>query len=301
MTIDINQLKKQSSQLPLDDIIKMVENMITQVGGYQTSSWSNLVVPGLYRGRNHNHLEGNVKEGELNIFKDESEFWNPPAEALTQYGRCNDIGESLLYCSNSWETSILETRPIAGSFISVSIYQLKQNPYNPKDLLGSRVMPIGIQYLSKLDSLKKHFKDVDTSNRESRFYELDNFLDELFHYEVDDENNHIYKLSIAVTRCMMKNILTDSGATLLRHGMMYPSIIRNKQSYNFIFRPLHARTIYKLHQVQTFKVLENTSNKVVLQLMRNGYTVGIKLHPLDYFDMVWMDVSKAEVIDEIIK
>lgn len=299
--IDINKLREQSIQVSLDEIIKLVENLITQVGGYQTSSWSNLVVPGLYRGRNHNHLQGNIKDGELKIFNDESEFWNPPVKALTQYGRCNDIGESLLYCSNSWETSILETRPIVGSFISVSIYKLKQNSFNPNTPFGSRVIPVGIQYLSKIDNLKKHFKGVDASNRNPKFYELDSFLDELFHCDVDDDNNHAYKLSVAVTRCMMKNILTSSGAILLRHAMMYPSIIRNKQSYNFVFRPIHARTIYKLYQVQTFKVLENTSDKVVLQLMRNGYTVGIKPHPLDYFSMVWMDVSKANLIDEIIK
>lgn len=103
-----------------------------------------------------------------------------------------------------------------GSYISVSIYNAKENPANPSELLGSRIIPLGIQYLSKIDSLKKNdmFKDYDFVNRKAEFFELDNFLDELFHKEVDENEKHLYKLSVAVTKCMMKNILTDSGATL---------------------------------------------------------------------------------------
>lgn len=299
--MNFEELQELSKSLSLDELTKIVERTITSVGGYQISSWTNLIVPRLYRGRNHNYVEGNVKNNELHKFTNECEFWNPPVATLQERGRCNDIGESLLYVSNNWETAILETRPIKGNYISVSIYNAKENPANPNELLGSRIIPIGIQYLSKIDSLKNNdmFKDYDFANRKAEFFELDNFLDELFHKEVGEDEKHLYKLSVAVTKCMMNNILTDSGATLQRHGMMYPSIVHNKHSYNFIIRPIHARTIYKLFQVQTFKVIESSDSKIVLQLMRDGMTTGTKNHPLEFFEMTWFDVSSAAVFDEI--
>ena len=98
---------------------------------------------------------------------------------------------------------------------------------------------------------------------------------------------------------MMKNLF-DGEVERQMHGMIYSSMVRNKTDFNIVLRPIHARTIYKLYQVQTFKILETTDSLIKLQLMRNGYTTGQKHHPLDFFEMTWSSVDDV-IIDEISK
>lgn len=292
------ELINLSKEKPFDEVLKIVEQKITSVPYYQISIWENFTAPVLYRARKHNHFKGNTRDNVLNQFESESEFWNTPTE-FCPLGRCQTKGESLLYCSTSWETAISEVRPNNGDFISVSIYQARHLPDNPNKFLGSRIVPIGVQYLSQIERLKHMFKDYNFEERNSEFYELDTFLDNLFHANVNEEEQYIYNLSTAVTRCMMKNLF-DGEVERQMHGMIYSSMVRNKTDFNIVLRPIHARTIYKLYQVQTFKILETTDSLIKLQLMRNGYTTGQKHHPLDFFEMTWSSVDDV-IIDEISK
>ena len=172
--------------LKTTELTKIVERKITSIGGYQTSFWPNFKVSGFYRTRNHNQLKGNLRKGVFQEFSHEGEFWNPPAK-FTPIGRCNDVGESLLYCSTSWETAIIESRPKVGDFISVTSFNLKEIDKFP-DTAGSRINPIGIQYLSQIQDLKKNnmFVNYDFENRSSEFKKLDVFLDDLFHLKTND-------------------------------------------------------------------------------------------------------------------
>lgn len=298
---EINKLYDSCLDTSLDDLTHTVERLITCVENYQTFFWPNLVIHGLYRGRTHNHLEGSFKDDKLTSFNNEKEFWNPPIKVLTSYGRCNNIEESILYCSNDWKTAILESRPEHAEYISISIYRPKKNPANPDKLSGSRVMPVGIQYLSQIKDLQECFEKINFQNRKKDFFELDDALDKLFHCDVSEENNHMYKLSIAVTRCMMKNLHMENGTIQQSHGMMYSSMVRNKESYNLIFKPTHARTIFDLYRVQTFRILENSDKEIVLHLVREGNINVIKKHPLDYSEITWNDVSVQNLIEKIQK
>lgn len=292
------ELVNLSKEKTFDEVLKIVEQKITSVPYYQISMWENFTAPVLYRARKHNHFKGNTRDNVLNQFESENEFWNTPTE-FCPLGRCQTKGESLLYCSTSWETAISEVRPNKGDFISVSIYQARHLPDNPNKFLGSRIVPIGVQYLSQIERLKHMFKDYNFEERNSEFYELDTFLDNLFHANVSEKEQYIYNLSTAVTRCMMKNLF-DGEVERQMHGMIYSSMTRNKTDFNIVLRPIHARTIYKLYQVQTFQILETTDNLIKLQLMRNGYTTEQKHHSLDFFEMTWSSVDDV-VIDEISK
>jgi len=297
--MELAELINLSKEKPLDELLKIVEQKITSVPDYQISMWENFTAPVLYRARKHSHLEGNInQENGLYRFESESEFWNAPPE-FSPLGRCQNKGESLLYCSTSWETAISEVRPITGDFVSVSIYHAKRLPDNPNVFFGSRIVPIGVQYLSQIEHLKHMFKDYNFEERNLEFYELDTFLDDLFHADVTEDEQHIYKLSIAVTRCMMKNLF-DGVVERQMHGIIYSSMARGKTNYNFVLRPTHARSIYTLNHVQTFQILEATENLIKLQLMRNGEIFGEKYPPLDFFEMVWFNVDDI-VIDEISK
>lgn len=292
--MEIAELEKLSKEKTFEELLKIVEEKITSTPAYEISLWENFTAPVLYRARKHNHLEGNIdKNNILHLFKSESEFWNPPNEYCIS-GRCQNKGESLLYCSTGWETTISEVKPSTGDFVSVSIYHARRHRNNPNTFFGSRIVPIGVQYLSQIDRLKHMFKDYNFAGRNPEFYKLDTLLDNLFHADVIEEEEYIYNLSTAVTRCMMKNILKGEAEQQM-HGMIYSSIARNKTDYNFVLRPIHARTTYSLNHVQTFQIIETTDNTIKLQLMRNGDTVGQKNHALDFFEMIWHNVDDGDI------
>jgi hypothetical protein len=294
--MEIVELIKLSKEKTFDELLKIVEEEITATPGYQISIWENFAAPVLYRARKHNHLEGNIdKKNVLNQFKSESEFWSPPKEYCIS-GRCQNEGEDLLYCSTSWETTISEVKPSLGDYISVSIYHARRRPDNPNTFFGSRIVPIGVQYLSQIDRLKHMFIDYDFTGRDPEFYKLDTLLDDIFHADILDteEEQYIYNLSTAVTRCMMKNLLKGEVEQQM-HGMIYSSIARNKTDYNFVLRPIHVRATYSLNHVQTFQVIEKTDNTFKLQLLRNGDTIGEKKHPLDFFEMTWHNVHNGDI------
>jgi hypothetical protein len=296
--MDFGELVNLSQKKSLDELLKIVEQKISSVPDYQISMWENFSAPVLYRARKHNNLKGNIKNNVLHRFESESEFWNTPPE-FCPLGRCQDKGESLLYCSTSWETAISEVRPDIGDFVSVSIYHARRHVDNPNTFFGSRIIPIGVQYLSQIKRLKHMFHDYDFEGRNPEFYKLDTFLDNLFHGNVAEKEQYLYNLSIAVTKCMMKNLFNGEVEQQM-HGMIYSSMVRNKTDYNLVLRPIHARTIYTLNHVQTFQILETTDNFIKLQLKRDGDTSGQKNHYLDFFEMVWFNVDDV-VIDEISK
>ena len=109
---------------------------------------------------------------------------------------------------------------------------------------------------------------------------------------------HLYKLSVAVTKCMMSN-LYDGEVVSLMHGMIYSSMIRNKNDYNIVLRPNHARKIYNLHQVQTFHLDSKEGKKAHLQLKRNGSTIGVRQNRFDNLDIEWLNFDSEGIREEI--
>lgn len=297
---EIDDLISIARYLNTSELTKIVERKITSLSGYQASFWPNFKLSGFYRARIHNNLKGNSKESVLHEFSHEGEFWNPPAE-FTPLGRCNDVGESLLYCSTSWETAILECKPKVGKYISVISFRLKDKEKFPFVEIGSRINPIGVQYLSQIKSLIENemFADYDFENRNDEYKKMDVFLDDLFHLKINHKNKFLYKLSIAVTKCMMKNI--QMGYTLKQmHGMIYSSIERDMKNYNILFRPNHARMMFSLYEVQTFEILEVNDSFIKLKFKRRGATFGKKNRPFDNFNIFWDELKENNQLEEII-
>ena len=290
-----NELLVLAKDSSVEELERNVAKILNMPGNYESSFWTNLIIPGFYRSRKHNHVKGIQKGNKINQFICECEFWNPPIECA-KIGRCNYEGESLLYCSNSWETAILESKPEIGDYISVSNFRLK----NDKSL-GLRINPIGVQYLSKIDSLveSKIFENYDFKKNDE-FLEIDNFLDDLFHLNITKDNAYLYKLSVAVTKCMMKNIII--GETIIfMHGILYSSIVKDFDNYNLLLRPNTARNLYYIFESQTFEVIRKTDFEITIKLKRSGLTYGEKKHYLDNFDILWTDLSVKNQSEETIK
>lgn len=274
------EIINSAKDLSIDELKKIVSNVLSDVN-YGSIYCTNQTFSGLYRARQHNQING---QSDDYIFTNEKEYWNPPVESITKMGRCNDVGESMFYSSNHFETSILEVRPIQGQFITVARFlpNLKEN-----SLPSFRIKPNCIQHLKKIKGFTSCITGFDLSNRDTKFVEVDNLLDTLFTEIVNDDEIYKYKISNAITRCMLANTIDDAGNQFSMNGMIYPSIVNNMNSINVLLKPIFATNYFHIKSLQTFKVLEVASNNLIIKLVRNGCTQGVKEHPSKQLDIKW--------------
>lgn len=279
-----------SKELSIDELEKLISNILSNVN-YGSIFCTNQTFNGLYRARQHNQLNG---QSDDYVFTNEKEYWNPPIEFINQLGRCNNIGESMFYSSNHFETSILEVRPEQGKFITIARF----SPIKNGNLFPSfRIKPNCIQHLNKIKGFTSCITSFDLSKRDAKFIEVDNLLNSLFTEIVNDGENYKYKVSNAITRCMLANTMDDAGNQFSMNGMIFPSVVSNMNSINVLLKPIYAVNNFYIDTVQTLKVLEVTSNKVKVKLVRNGYTVGIKDHPSVQLDINWHPEINGEDYD----
>ena len=274
----IENLKIRAKNIDYVDLLKEVESKISI--GFERSFFTSFKPDGFYRARSHTDVLGNVSNGLLFPFLSEKEFWNRRATDIDYFGRCNSIGESYLYCSTDLSTAIIESKPKEGQFVSVTSFELINSNFP-----GSRFGFIGEEYLAQIPSISHLFKNFKLNEE---FREIDNLLDELFHINVVSENVHLYKLSSAVTDCVMRNV-TDGKNELQTQGMIYSSIERDKKNFNMIYRPEHARQNFYITKIETFKVIDNNKESIQLSLRRIGITSGSKVVLSQNFDVVWQD------------
>lgn len=278
---DLDNLIQSSKTQSIEDLQKNVSRLMSSIHNYKRNTWHKFELQGLYRARQHNHLEGNSDIDGNKFFDLETEFWNTP-QKYCKLGRCNADNESIFYCTNEFEVAIQEIRPTL-EYISVSHFRPK-----PTFLQKTckTAIPIGVRYLSELNGLKKQSFKIDEN-----FVEIDDFLDKIFHLNVLPGNEHMYKLSTAITRNFMSPIRTRWFDVPMQ-GIVYPSMARDKKGFNIAFRPNHVVYNYYLCGVQTLKVIENTNDHITLQLIRNGIPLAVRNSPEIVHDMFWYEPLK---------
>lgn len=276
---DLKSVKEEISRLMLDK-------------KYSTDIFTNYTFNGFYRARVHTNVEGYYKNNVLNKFINEKEFWNPPIE-YANMGRCNDKWESIFYCSSDFITAVLEVKPIVGDYITVSNFQ---NFYT-NNVPQFRINAIGKTYLLDIPTLQNLFEGYVM--REDQI-KMENFLDKLFHQNVDPHELYKYKLSVAVSQIFMTNGTNRKRAVFQTDGLLYPSIIRNKKSYCFALKPWLVHCYFEIKSIQTIQILEIGKDFIKLKLLRNGHLIGDKLYPNDLFDVFWMNAPQETVEFETI-
>jgi hypothetical protein len=272
-------------EIHFDELLINVEKSIPV--GYTTSVCQNFKASGFFRARSHNHMEGilEAKKNKLIPFKHDGEFWNMPEHLkhLIRFGRCNIEGESMFYCSTDKCTSILEAKPSKGEYVSVAFFELK----SPEKFSGSKVNFIGREYLSKIPEIDR-ITQFSLESRDNHILEIDSYLDELFHRDVAKDEEYLYKLSSAVTKCMMKDILTSNKQALVVDALIYSSMLRDKKSYNIVYVPNHVEMNYQITKIETFKVVEDNSDMIVLRKNRSGHTPKLESTnlPINWFTKI---------------
>lgn len=275
---DIATLKEEISQIMLDK-------------KYTTDIFTTFTFNGFYRARKHNDVKGDCKDEILMEFVNEKEFWNPPARNV-KMGRCNGDGESMFYCSSDFLTAVLEVKPEIGDYITISNFS---NLYT-ENIPRFRINAIGKTYLSKIHNLQNLFEDYKLNEDK---IEIEDFLDKLFHQNVDDTETYKYKLSVALSHIFMTDGTDRKRSIIQTDGLLYPSIIRNQTSYCFVLKPWLVHCYFEISTIQTVQVVGKGNDFIKLKLHRNGGLLEEKLYPNDLFDIDWRDVSKKSDIETL--
>lgn len=289
---EYSHLQQYYKHIPQEQITEWVRKLISS----QTKQISEFIVnfkcDGFFRGRVHNSLDGENGVDGLHPFKCDAEFWNPPSDLCKRRGRCNDINESLFYCSSELSTSVIELRPKKGDFITIAKFNLKF----PEKYNGARMKYVGLKTLSK----SPIFKDVIGKGYEKDIeeLELDETLDDLFHQKVNQDTEDLYRLSIAVTKSMMRTLFDiEEGIHFEMHGMIYPSIEGAKKHFNMVYRPEHIKFHYAISQIVTYEVLKIDDKTIHIQEKKIGHLKPTRrLDPLDYYGIDWKNSQEEETL-----
>ena len=111
--------------------------------------------------------------------------------------------------------------------------------------------------------------------------DLDKQLEKLFLLDIKDDEKEKYKLSIAVSKCLLKDITNQFGEIRNMDGIMYPSLVSNiYKSVNFALIPISVIENFKVSSIQTFRVLEKNKDKITIKLVKNALTHGQKFNSL---------------------
>lgn len=284
------EIISKSKELTIAELKVLIGAILRDVD-YSTIFCTNQTFNGLYRARKHNQIDG---ESNKYIFTNEKEYWNPPKKSKIKIGRCNDIGESFFYCSNEFETAILEIGPEERKFVSVANFiPIKVGGNLP----SFRIKPNCIQHLKKIKGFKSCIKNFDLSVRDKKFLYVDNLLDNLFTEVVCLNDEHKYKVTNAITQCMLTKIVNKQQDEFSMNGMIYPSIVNNKNSINILLKPIYACNNFLIKTIQTFEVLEVKNNMVRIKLIRHGLPMGVKNHPSIKLDINWHNVQDGETYE----
>lgn len=171
----------------------------------------------------------------------------PPPESITKFGRCNLIGQSMLYGSFNMVTASKEMRPEIGDLVTISTWKLKQ---------GMDILTCPIFYITSLDgmvhnelSLKcKIAHDNYFRNHFSNEYrnEVDNLMEffaKAFAKEVAVGNWNDYFLSAYLTNIIFNRI----GPKI--EMLIYPSVQESLESSNMAIRPEVFDEKFELYEV----------------------------------------------------
>ncbi|MBG6111358.1 hypothetical protein IWX84_002242 [Flavobacterium sp. CG_9.10] len=204
-----------------------------------------------------------INEGQKD-FSQLSELWYPPKKAIRKIGRCNDVEEQILYLAGGGHTALKETNPPVGSLITcIECETIKK----------IELIDIGaIKYIDREQYLKQystiHKNILENHYQDNELFDLDNMLKEFiieeFTRKVDENNEHLYKKSIAISKFFFK----APGV----NGILYPSIKSDLKELNYAIPAVDADKYFKPIRVDVFKmVYVEELEKIGLTLTKGSY------------------------------
>jgi hypothetical protein len=174
----------------------------------------------------------------------------PRTKYVKGYGRANDVGQSMFYGSISKDIPFFELGAIVGDKLVMTIWRTK-----------AKLLLNHIGYSEEVFSALKSNRDAnslyqfisDTKNFNNLNTFVYNYLAAAFSRKILPVENHLYKLSIAITN---KLLMGD-----LLQGVLYPTIAMNGNSDNIVLKPSYVDKHMEFISVQYLEVAEHEGMK----------------------------------------
>ncbi len=174
---------------------------------------------------------------------------------ITRFGRANEPGQSLFYCSNDDTLSFVETSHIARNleekefeFSTNSLWIAQENLslvslLTNDDIKGKH---------SEIDSLSKSFESLINSQGDESaevVRELLNFMSVEFSRVAENDSNH-YKITAAFSNYIFNEFENVDG-------ILYPSTLYPTKGFNFVFKQSTVEKKLKFYVASRRKMVLN--------------------------------------------
>lgn len=172
-----------------------------------------------------------------NLFGNLDELWYPKSHLIKRYGRANDIGKSIFYCSNDEGTAIIEMRPNVGDRLTVLQFGLKNQDDLPNVLkcgVPNNMIPLPESGINQ-EIMKLRPVGHTISDRGNRV--LHKFIDGVFREDIHEAEGFRYKLSVAIAELIMLSPEID--------GILYRSVARQDPGENLALKAESADRLFK--------------------------------------------------------
>lgn len=181
---------------------------------------------------------------------------------IKNFGRANEPGQSVFYCSNNQQVSFAETCSIVRQSEEKDFEYITTGLWiTTEDITLANLLPNEntMGQHAEFDKSTKSFENlIDAQNDESAFVvrSLLQFLSKEFSTSIKENSNH-YKITSAFTNYVFSLDKAD--------GILYPSTIYPKEGFNFALRPEVAdekMKFYAARRIKMERVGDKTYNEV---------------------------------------
>lgn len=204
---------------------------------------------GIFRARFFNDLPTHTKF-----------IMEPPPEAVLNIGRCNNIKESIFYCSNHFATALIECRAKAGERWVVGDFEFNDDESLTAVALGVKRQAILKQSISS-ETPESFLADFDDSNKK-KHYLVDNHLHKSFNTYIEPAS-HKYKRTLAATY-----FFTDRWR--LVDSILYPSVAAGLNGVNVAIKANARKRVLKIKKAYSVTIDRLDIKKFALSYSPNA-------------------------------
>jgi hypothetical protein len=247
-----DEIENELINVNIEELFELYSKLIT---GHSRTIY-NIEVTGVFRARIHDNN---------NEFETLGEIWYPDWANIEKkyhdFGRCNNIGESMFYCSTSIDTCITELRPKLGKYVTIVEYNSRLG----LDKVASVMSVIGVKTMQQMGNdyskiLSDYYNRITefNGNLEKQLL-IDNYLSEKFKIIVDKKEAWRYKPTISISKILLHGN---------HHGIVYPSVASNFKGVNHVYKPEFVDSNFKVRASSVCKVIEANMEGVTLETVK---------------------------------
>ncbi len=218
------------------------EHLFTIFRGYVFSSPKLQAGTSLYRGVRCTDKPSNI-----------SELTHPPAARVTFFQRANRPGRPMFYCAVGREATIFELGMQSGEFLTIADWRITKSLVLAEAGFHEEVF----QKLASNRRAPGWAEETHPLRSSASVQSMRRFLALEFMKKVRDGDDHLYKISAAITEKFIDSALSHPEATQFA-GIAYPSVSTRGNIDNIALRPEAVAEGASLHSVEYVRVDRQT-------------------------------------------